>query len=153
MRKKKLKDSCLNNFFWPKIFTTNILCLNVYKLYECDKNQIPSCNIKSFKNSNLWEFWAIDGTWHTLDKFYYFNFHNEDNRYFYAYIKFGTKLFHLTWGKKVKCKIGQGKVKNKMNLKKGEFGCLWNESLWFKCGTPMTLGPLSKFTKSPPLIW
>jgi hypothetical protein len=28
-------------FFWSKIFTTNTLCANVYKMYECDKNQMP----------------------------------------------------------------------------------------------------------------
>jgi hypothetical protein len=28
-----------------------------------------------------------------------------------AYIKFGTKLFHLTCEKKVKCKISHGKMK------------------------------------------
>jgi hypothetical protein len=32
---------CLNNFFWPNFFTTNTLCVNVYKMYECDKNQMP----------------------------------------------------------------------------------------------------------------
>ncbi len=36
-----------------------------------------------------------------------------------AYIKFGTKLFHLTWEKKVECKTGHGK-----NEEKGEFGSL-----------------------------
>jgi hypothetical protein len=29
----------LNKFFWPKIFTTNTVYVNVYKIYECDKNQ------------------------------------------------------------------------------------------------------------------
>jgi hypothetical protein len=33
--------------FWPKIFITNILYANVYKMYECDKNQMPYCNVKS----------------------------------------------------------------------------------------------------------
>jgi hypothetical protein len=46
-----------------------------------------------------------------------------------AYIKFGTNCFHLTWEKKVKCKIDYGKSEEK-----GEFGSLWNESLGFKCG-------------------
>ncbi len=66
---------CLNNFFWPNIFITNTLCVNVYKMYKCDKNQMPYCNVKSFEKSNLWEFLAIDKTWPTLDKFYYFDFH------------------------------------------------------------------------------
>jgi len=55
-----------------------------------------------------------------------------------AYIKFGTKLFHLTLEKKVKCKINHRK-----NEKKGEFGSPWSESLRFKCtcGTQIMLRP------------
>jgi hypothetical protein len=58
--------------FWPKIFTPSTLCVNVYKMHECDKNQMPYHNVKSFKKSNLREFWAIDKK---LDKFYYHHFH------------------------------------------------------------------------------
>jgi hypothetical protein len=50
MRKKegsKIHKKCLNNFFWPVIFTTNILCANVYKMYEYDNNQMPYYNGKS----------------------------------------------------------------------------------------------------------
>ncbi len=47
---------------WPKLFTTNTLCANVYKMCECDKNQMFYCNVKSFKKSTFWEFWAIDKT-------------------------------------------------------------------------------------------
>jgi hypothetical protein len=61
--------------FWPKIFTTNTLCANMYKIYECDKNQMLYYNVKCFKKSKFWEFWAIDRTWPTLDKFYYVHFH------------------------------------------------------------------------------
>jgi hypothetical protein len=53
-----------------------------------------------------------------------------------AYIKFGTKLFHLTWEKRVKYKIGHGKSEEK-----GEFGNPRSETLWFKEGTPIMLGP------------
>ncbi len=76
MKKIKIKihKECLNNFFWPKIFTTNTLCANVYKMYECDNNQMLYCNVKSFKNSKFWEFLAIDRIWPTLDKFYYSHF-------------------------------------------------------------------------------
>jgi len=35
--------------FWPKILTTNTLGANVHRMYECDKNQVPYCNVKSFK--------------------------------------------------------------------------------------------------------
>jgi hypothetical protein len=37
--KKRLKE-CLDKFFWPKILTTNTLGTKVYKMYECDKNQM-----------------------------------------------------------------------------------------------------------------
>jgi len=55
MKTKSLKThkECLNKLFWPKIFTTNTLHVNVYKMYECDKNQMPYCNVKSFKMSNF----------------------------------------------------------------------------------------------------
>jgi hypothetical protein len=33
-----------------------------------------------------------------------------------AYIKFGTKLFHLTWEEKVKCKTCHEKNDKKVNL-------------------------------------
>jgi hypothetical protein len=77
MRKKssRIHKECSNNFFWPKIFTTNTLCANVYKMYDYDKNQVPYCNVKSFKKSYFWDFWAIDKTWPTLDQFYYSHFH------------------------------------------------------------------------------
>jgi hypothetical protein len=76
MENKSLKThkECLNNFFWFKIFTTNTLCVNEYKMYECDKNLMPYCNVKSFKKSNFWEFWAIDKTWPTLEKKLLFSF-------------------------------------------------------------------------------
>jgi hypothetical protein len=78
MRKIKgsrIQKECLNKKIWPKIFTINTLCVNVYKMHECDKNQMPYYNVKSFKKSNFWEFLAIDKTWPTLNKFYYFDFH------------------------------------------------------------------------------
>jgi len=55
MRKKssRILKECLNNIFWPKIFTTNTLCANVYKMYEGNKNQMFYCNVESFKKSNF----------------------------------------------------------------------------------------------------
>jgi len=57
IRKKSSKThkKCLNNFFWPKILSTNTLCINVYKMYECDKNQMPYCNVKNFKQKKFLE--------------------------------------------------------------------------------------------------
>ncbi len=38
----------LNKKIPPKFFTTNTLCANLYKMYECDNNQRPYCNVKIF---------------------------------------------------------------------------------------------------------
>jgi hypothetical protein len=51
-----------------------------------------------------------------------------------AYIKFVTKLFHL-----MKCKTSHGK-----NEEKNEFGSSWNESLRFKCDSPIMFRPIRK---------
>jgi len=40
-KSSRIHKDCLNNFFWPKIFTTYTLCANVYKIYEFDQNQMP----------------------------------------------------------------------------------------------------------------
>ncbi len=56
LMKKKIQGFIRNVkiiFFWPKIFITNTLCPNVYKMYELDKNPMPYCNIKNFKKSNF----------------------------------------------------------------------------------------------------
>ncbi len=45
-KNSRTHKECLNKFFWFKIFTTNTLCVNVYKMYECDKNQMPYYNVK-----------------------------------------------------------------------------------------------------------
>jgi hypothetical protein len=55
---------------------------------------------------------------------------------FEAYIKFGTKLFHLALKKKVKCKIGHGKSEEK-----GEFGSPWTGFKGLKGRTLIMLGP------------
>ncbi len=50
-KNSRTHEKCLNNFFWPKIFITNTLCVNVYKMHECDKNQVRYCDVKKFKKS------------------------------------------------------------------------------------------------------
>jgi len=51
LRKKSLKthNECLHKVFWPKILTIDTLGTNVHKMCECDKNQVPYCNVKKFK--------------------------------------------------------------------------------------------------------
>jgi hypothetical protein len=83
---------------------------------------MPYCDVKGFKMSNFKEFWTIDRTWPTLDKFFYSHFICENSRYFRGLYKIWTKLFHLTWKKKVKCKTGHGKSEEK-----GEF---WESLEW-----------------------
>jgi hypothetical protein len=63
-----------------------------------------------------------------------------------AYIKFETKLVHLTWRKELKCKTSHGKSE-----KKCEFGSPWSESLGFKCNTPIMLGPPKQNRQNPTL--
>jgi hypothetical protein len=56
-----------------------------------------------------------------------------------GYIKFGIKLFHLTWEK--------GWMENMSweNEEKGEFGSPMNESLCFKGVTPIMLRTSGRF--------
>jgi hypothetical protein len=42
------KQFSLAQDFYHKHFSAN-----VYKMHECDKNQMPYCNVKSFKKSNF----------------------------------------------------------------------------------------------------
>ncbi len=100
----------------PKIFTTNTLCANVYKVYKCVSNQMPYCNVKSFKKSSFWEFWAIDKTWLTLNKFYYFTFTSENNVYFKGLHKIWNKIISFDMRKKGKWKTCHGKSEKKVNL-------------------------------------
>ncbi len=96
----KTHKGCLNNFFWPNFFTTNTLCLNVYKVYECDKNQMPYCNVKNFKKSNLWEFWPLikyDPHW---INFTIFTFISENNRYIKGLQKIQNKIISFDMRKK-----------------------------------------------------
>jgi hypothetical protein len=48
-KSSRTHKECLNKYFRPKILTTNILDIDVHKMYECDKNQMPYCNVKKFK--------------------------------------------------------------------------------------------------------
>jgi hypothetical protein len=78
-------------------------------MYECDKNQMPYCNVIFFKKSIFWEFWAM---------FYFiiFTFINEKInkiKNFKVYTKFGTKVVSFDMKKKVKCKTSHEKKKKK----------------------------------------
>ncbi len=72
----------------------------MYKMYECDKNQMPYYNVKGFKKSSFWEFWAIDKIWPTLDKISYFTFISEKNRYFRSLHKIWNKIISFDMRKK-----------------------------------------------------
>jgi hypothetical protein len=64
------------------------------------KTKYPITMLKNSKSENLKKFeqWKEYGP-HWIN-FTILNFMNENNRYLKAYIKFGTKLLHLTWEKK-----------------------------------------------------
>jgi len=50
LKKKSRIHNLFILFFWgPKILTPNTLNINVHKMYECDKNQMPYWNIKCYK--------------------------------------------------------------------------------------------------------
>jgi hypothetical protein len=106
-------------------------------MYECDKNQMPYCNLKSFKKSNLWEFWAIDRTWPTLDEFYCSHFYMQKKRYFRSLHKIWNKIISFDIRKKGEMQAYHGKSEEK-----GEFGSPRNESLCFKRGTLIMFGPI-----------
>jgi hypothetical protein len=40
------------NFSFTKIYTTNSLTINVYKIFKCDNNQMPYCNVQGSKTWN-----------------------------------------------------------------------------------------------------
>jgi hypothetical protein len=116
-KSSKTHKKYLNNFLWPKIFPTNTLYANVYKKFECDKNKMPYCTIKNFKKSNFLGFWAVDKTWPALDKFCFFIFLSEKNRYFKCLHKILEQNYFIGHEKKrwnVRHIIG--KVKKKVNL-------------------------------------
>ncbi len=60
--------------FLLEIYITDRLGINAYKTLKCDKNQVLYYNVQGFKKWFFWELLAIDGTWPTLAKFYYFYF-------------------------------------------------------------------------------
>jgi hypothetical protein len=69
-------------------------------MYECDKNQMPYCNVKNLNKWNLLEFWAIDRTWPTLDKFYYSHFHKLKRKNFRGFYKIWSKIISFDMEKK-----------------------------------------------------
>jgi hypothetical protein len=102
MRKKssRIHKECLNNFFWPKIFTTNTLCVNVYKMHECDKNQMPNCNVKSFKKSIFGNFGPLIKHGPHWINFTILTFISENSRYFKCLYKIWNKIISFDMIKK-----------------------------------------------------
>ncbi len=48
-KRSRIHKECLHKFFWLGNFTPKTLSTNVHKMYECDKIQVPYCNVKNFK--------------------------------------------------------------------------------------------------------
>jgi hypothetical protein len=97
--------------------------------------------LKVSKNQNFENFGPLIEHGSHWINFTILTFINENNR-LKAYIKIETKLFHLTWKKKVKCKTCHGK-----NEEKAEFGSPYSEFLGFKCGIPIMFGFKQLFFK------
>jgi hypothetical protein len=95
----RIPKECLNNSFWPKIFTTNTLYVNVYKIYECDKNQMPCYNVKSFKSQISGNFGPfIEHGLHWIN-FIILTFISENNRYFKGLYKIWNKIILINMRK------------------------------------------------------
>jgi hypothetical protein len=89
-----------NNFFWPKIFTRNTLCTNVYKMYECGKNQMSYCNVKDFKNQFFGNFGPLMEHGSYWINFIILTFISENNRYFRGLHKIWNKIISFDMIKK-----------------------------------------------------
>jgi hypothetical protein len=50
--------------------------------------------------ANVWDFWPIDRTWPTLDKFINLTFMSENNRYFKSLYKIWNKIISFDMKKK-----------------------------------------------------
>jgi len=88
--------------FWFKIFTTITLYVNVYKMYECEKNQIPCCNVKNFKRLIFENFGPlIDHGPHWIN-FTILIFISEKNRYVNDLQIFWNKIISFDMRKKYK---------------------------------------------------
>ncbi len=112
-KRSRIHKECLHKFFWLGIFTTNTLSTNVHKIYECDKIQVPyKCNVKNFKKNQ-----AIDRTWPTLDKFYYFYLHKWKKKYFRGLYKIWNKIIIFYMKKRGNLRQIIRKMKKKVNLK------------------------------------
>jgi len=105
-------------------------------MYECDKNQMPYCNVKVSKNQMSWNFGPfIEHGPHGINSTI-LTFKSENNNYFRGMYKICNKIISFDMQKKVKCKTSHGE-----NEEKGEFGSPWSESLRFKCDTPIMFRP------------
>jgi len=65
-----------------KSFASNILCVNEYKMYECDKNQMPYCNVKNSKNQISMNFGPLIKHGSHSINFIILTFISENNIYF-----------------------------------------------------------------------
>jgi hypothetical protein len=109
-------------------------------MYECDKNQLHYCNVKKLKCYFLIFFGSLIKHGPHWINFIIFIFISENNRYFRSLHKIWNKIIIFDMRKKVKCKIGHGKNKNK-----NEFGSPKSESLSFKWGTQIMLRPIGQY--------
>jgi len=141
VRKKSLKTrkECLNILFCFKIFTTNTLIASVYKMFSCNKNQVPYYNVQNFKKWNFWEFGPlIEHGPHWID-FIIITFISEKNRYFRCPYKIWSKFITFDMKKKgnLRCQ--------RFYKKKGEFGGPRSESFYFKWVPRLYLDPFVMF--------
>jgi hypothetical protein len=74
------------------VLIINTLGTNVHKMYECDKNQVPYCNVKCFKSEMFGLFGPlIEGGPHWIN-YIILIFISEKNRYFRCLYKIWNKI-------------------------------------------------------------
>jgi hypothetical protein len=86
--------------FLAQDFTTNTLCIYVYKLYECDNNQMPYYNVKNFKNQIFGNFGPLIKLGLHWISFTIITFISENNRYFGGLYKIWNKIILFDMRKK-----------------------------------------------------
>jgi hypothetical protein len=68
-------------FSWAMLINAMKLLNTLPSKEDYLSQNMPYCNVNFFEKNFFWNFWAIDRTLPTLNKFYYLIFINENNRY------------------------------------------------------------------------
>ncbi len=102
-KSSKTHKECLNKCFWPKIPITNTLGTSVHRMYKCEKNQVPYCNVKISKSEISENFGPLIKHGPHWINVIIFIFISENNRYSKCLYKIWNKIISFDMrGKKIK---------------------------------------------------